>query len=91
MNKSYEKKLLAAFMKAGKEEKLLKEFFAEMLTDKEYAEMVRRFEILTRLAEGVAQRQIADDLKLGIATVTRGSHVLSKSGNAFRKLTGKTK
>ena len=91
MNKTYEKKLLAALMKSGKNEKLLKDFLSEMTTEKEYGEMVRRFEILTRLACGEPQRAIADDLHLGIATVTRGSHVLSKSGNAFRKLTGKTK
>ena len=88
MNKAYEKKLLKAIIKAAKDEKLLKVFLGDMLTDKEYAEIVRRFEILTRLTNGEAQRTIAKDVGLGIATVTRGSHLLLEKGKAFRKVTG---
>ncbi len=88
MNKSYEKKLIAALIKAGKDEKVLKAFLTEVLTEKEYVELVRRFEILTRLIAGEAQRAIATDLGLGIATVTRGSHVVSRGAKAFKKVTG---
>ncbi len=88
MNKAYEKKLIAALVKAGKDEKILKSFLSEVLTEKEYAEIVRRFEILTRLIDGEAQRTIATDLGLGIATVTRGSHVVAKGAKAFKKVTG---
>ena len=91
MNKSYEKKLLSTLTKASKSEKLLKDFLGEMLTTKEYSEIIRRFEILSRLIAGEAQRAIADDLGLGIATVTRGSHVLANKNNTFSKLMGKSK
>ena len=91
MNKSYEKKLLTTLTKASKNEKMLKDFLGEILTPKEYAEIVRRFEILSRLTLGEAQRVIADDLGVGIATVTRGSHVLAGNNTAFTKLTGKSK
>jgi TrpR family trp operon transcriptional repressor len=88
MNKKYEKQLIKAFIKASKDEKLFRSFMSDMLTEKEYSEVVRRFEILSRLSDGEAQRTIATDLGLGIATVTRGSHLLLEKGNAFRKLTG---
>ena len=89
MNKSYEKKLIQAISKAGKDEKILKAFLNEILTEKEYAEIIRRFEVLTRLIEGETQRSIALDLGLGIATVTRGSHVVQKGAKAFKKVTSK--
>lgn len=88
MNKSYEKQLVRAIAKASKDEKLLRALLVEMLTEKEYSEIVRRFEILSRLMNGETQRSIATDLGLGIATVTRGSHVIMKGAKAFRKVTG---
>lgn len=88
MNKAYEKKLLLGLAKASKDQKLLKAFLEDILTEKEYAEVVRRIEILVRLQKGEPQRSIAHDLGLGIATVTRGSHVLLKKGQVFRKIIG---
>ena len=89
MNKAYEKKFIQSLSKAAKDEKLLKNFLSDMLTDKEYTEIIRRYEILVRLLKEEPQRAIAHDLGLGIATVNRGSHLLIEKGKAFRKVVGK--
>ena len=56
-----------------------------LLTDNELAEISKRLQICEMLTEGIPQRQIADELGVGIATVTRGSKaILIRSGNGPR-------
>lgn len=47
-----------------------------LLTPTELAEVARRLQIFKLLEQGVPQRQIAQTLGVGIATVTRGSRAL---------------
>ena len=47
-----------------------------ILTPKELYELIRRLEIVKLLKKGIPQHQIADKLKVGVATVTRGSREL---------------
>ncbi|ETX12476.1 Trp operon repressor [Marinomonas ushuaiensis DSM 15871] len=49
-----------------------------LLTPNEISEMVRRLNIIELLDQGVAQRDIAKQLGVGIATVTRGSRALKE-------------
>lgn len=63
----------------------LKQFMHAILTPQEQAEIARRLQIVKLLKKGLPQREIADKLKVGIATVTRGSHQLKK-GN-FKDIT----
>ncbi len=56
---------------------LLADFLAGLTTAKERAELVQRVEIIKKLVAGEPQHQIARDLGVGIATVTRGSKELS--------------
>jgi TrpR family trp operon transcriptional repressor len=42
--------------------------------------MANRLQIIEMLQQGIPQRQIADTLGVGIATVTRGSHHLKREG-----------
>ena len=51
-----------------------------LLTENELADVAKRLQIITLLKQGVPQRQIADKLGVGIATVTRGSHHLKRHG-----------
>lgn len=48
----------------------------ELLTLSELSEICNRLQILRRLEQGVPQREIARQLGVGIATVTRGSRAL---------------
>jgi len=50
----------------------------DLLTPSELADVANRLQIFVLLEQGVPQRQIADRLGVGIATVTRGSNALKK-------------
>lgn len=56
---------------------LLGDFLIGLTTDKEREELVKRVEIVEQLIKTVPQQKIANDLHVGIATVTRGSKELS--------------
>lgn len=91
MIQKYEKELLAVFKKASTNPELLREFLIDILTPSEYKEVVTRWQIVKRLDSGEAQRAIAKDLKIGIATVTRGSRELSNPNGGFARLVKKFK
>lgn len=52
----------------------------DLLTTKELADIANRLQIIEMLQQGIPQRQIADTLGVGIATVTRGSLHLKRQG-----------
>lgn len=74
--KTSQTKLLAAAFLDHASLPLMEDFLAGILTPKEINELSQRLEIVKRLKQGQPQRQIADELKVGIATVTRGSREL---------------
>jgi TrpR family trp operon transcriptional repressor len=47
-----------------------------LLTPYEQQELINRLQICELLSQGVSQRQVAQQLGVGIATVTRGSRAL---------------
>ncbi|WP_409526139.1 Trp family transcriptional regulator [Nitrincola sp. MINF-07-Sa-05] len=51
-----------------------------LLTPAELSEITKRLQIFRMLEAGVPQRKIAEQLGVGIATVSRGSRVLSTQG-----------
>ncbi len=57
----------------------MEEALRQLLTAGELLDVANRLQILEMLKEGVPQRQIAEKLGVGIATVTRGSNTM-KSG-----------
>lgn len=57
-------------------EKEIKELLIGLLTPAELEEIPRRLEIINRLKQGIPQQQIAKDLGVGVATVTRGAKEL---------------
>ena len=59
----------------------LEKALSDLLTASELDDVARRLQIIEMLAEGIPQRQIADRLGVGIATVSRGSNVLKKRKN----------
>jgi TrpR family transcriptional regulator, trp operon repressor len=61
-----------------KDKALLQDLLDGLTTAKERAELVQRVEIVKRLLAGEPQHQIARELGVGIATVTRGSKELAK-------------
>jgi TrpR family transcriptional regulator, trp operon repressor len=60
------------------DEALLEDLLVGLTTDKERHELAQRLEIVKRLRAGEPQSKIANDLGVGVATVTRGSKELSQ-------------
>lgn len=67
--------LLAQLDTAGE----VRSFLQGLLTDKELGEIPTRLQIVKLLKKGASQREIAAQLGVGIATVTRGAKEI-KSG-----------
>lgn len=59
------------------DKRLLEDFLIGITTAKERNELSQRLEIIKRLLDGQPQHKIANDLGVGVATVTRGSKELA--------------
>ncbi len=81
------RELLEVLNKISGDKKLLHEFLVDLLTPQEYGEIVKRWQIVKLLAKGIPQREIAKELGVSIATITRGSReLLDKTGGFHRVL-----
>ncbi|MGO2236381.1 transcriptional regulator [Marinomonas sp. UCMA 3892] len=69
---------LIQFLTEVDDESVLEKRLKVLLTPNEISEMVSRLKIIALLDEGVPQRDIAKQLGVGIATVTRGSRALKE-------------
>jgi TrpR family trp operon transcriptional repressor len=77
MNKKYLREFIAALMEhRGAAE--IEDFLDGILTMQELDEIPKRLQIVKMLKKGVAQREIAAQLGVGISTVTRGSIEIKK-------------
>lgn len=56
----------------------MEEALRRLLTSSELLDVANRLQIFEMLEQGVPQRQIAEKLGVGIATVTRGSNAMKK-------------
>lgn len=56
----------------------MEDFLRGILTPKEIEEIPTRLEIVKMLKAGTAQHHIAEELGIGVATVTRGSKEIQK-------------
>ena len=67
----------------AKDKKLLKEFLQDILTVNEYKNLMLRWRIIELLSNGMSHRDVADRLKIGIGTVTRGANELKNVSGGF--------
>lgn len=65
---------------------VMEKFLTDLLTPGEYEELATRWQIVKRLHHGIPQREIAEDLGVGIATVTRGSHEMQNKAGGFKQV-----
>jgi len=61
-----------------KDKKEIYEFLLGIFTPQELEEIPTRLQIVKRLKQGLTQHQIAEELSVGVATVTRGSKEIQK-------------
>lgn len=58
----------------------MRAFLNELLTPGEVSDITLRWKLLELLAEGVSQRKIAEELKISLCKITRGSKILKQKG-----------
>ncbi len=80
------KELISMIRKVAASGTLLNDFLDDILTTGEYEEIARRWQIIKMLEAGYAQRDIAEKLGVGVATVTRGAKELGDKKGGFRKV-----
>ncbi len=85
----YKKEVVSAIRKAAGAGPLLSEFLIDILTDSEYEEIAKRWQIVKMLNDGVPQREIAERLHVGVATVTRGAKEMNDKKGGFQKYLNK--
>ena len=79
----YKKELVETFAKIFGDRKLMTEFLTDILTPTELEALALRWQIVKKLKKGETHRSIAEDLGLGISTVTRGSRELRNKNGGF--------
>lgn len=81
----YKKEVIEVIYKIAKDKQLLADFIRDILTPREFENIGVRWQIVKRIAEGEHHQAIAEDLHLGVATVTRGSREMRKKEGGFRR------
>ena len=84
-SEQYKKELISVLSMIAKDRQLLADFVRDILTPREFENIGVRWQIVKRLARGEHQTAIAEDLHLGVATVTRGSREMRKKEGGFRR------
>ena len=74
---------IAKIFAAATDEKLILDFFSAILTPAELADVEKRWAIIRALDKGVSQRKIAEELKISLCKITRGSYELKKKRQRF--------
>lgn len=78
MKNNYFLQNLVASILSINNKKEMEEFLQGILTPKELVEIATRLEIVKQLKKGLPHHQIAKNLAVGVATVTRGSKEIKK-------------
>lgn len=62
----------------------MRRFLEEILTPAERKDLALRWELMRRLIEGDAQRQIAEDLGVSLCKITRGARILKQADSVSK-------
>lgn len=84
-SEQYKKEVIEVISKIAKDKNLLGDFVKDILTPREFENIGVRWQIVKRLSKGEYQQAIAEDLHLGVATITRGSRELRKKEGGFQR------
>ncbi len=90
MKNKHKQEFLSILLKI-KNQKLLNAFMLDVLTPQEYEEIVKRWQIVKQLNDGVTQRKIAQNLNISLSKISRGSRMLLNKKGGFNKILRKKK
>lgn len=85
---NYKKEFLKILTDIG-DEKDMGEFLTDMLTKTELDELSKRLQIIKLPSKGILRRKVAEDLGVGVATVTRGAKELKNKKSGLKKILAK--
>ena len=68
------------------DERLLREFLIDLLTPAECRDIALRWQIVKMLHQGIQQREIAKNLGVSVATVSRGARALLNPKGGFNHI-----
>ncbi|MDO8483262.1 MAG: Trp family transcriptional regulator [bacterium] len=85
MDKKYREELMRLLVSI-KNPKLMDEFLEDLLTPAEFEDISIRWQIIKLLSKRVPQREIAGNLGVSIAKITRGSRELLNEKGGFWKV-----
>lgn len=63
----------------------MRRFLEEILTPAERNDLALRWELMRRLMNGDAQRQIAEDLGVSLCKITRGARILKQNDSVSKQ------
>ncbi|HBB49404.1 TPA: transcriptional regulator [Candidatus Nomurabacteria bacterium] len=81
----YKKEVIEVIHKIAKDKQLLADFIRDILTPREFENVGVRWQIVKRLGKGEHHIAIAENLHVGVATITRGSREMRKKEGGFRR------
>ena len=81
----YKKEIVQVISGVAKDKELLSEFIKDILTPHEYENIAIRWQIVKRLAKREHHQSIANNLGVGVATVTRGSREMRKKKGGLQR------
>ncbi|MEK7569702.1 MAG: Trp family transcriptional regulator [Patescibacteria group bacterium] len=85
-SKEYKKEIVEVLSRVGDKRALMRDFIEDLLTPHEFENIGFRWQIVKRLAKGETHQSIAEDLRLGVSTVTRGSREMRNKEGGFHKV-----
>ncbi len=86
MSFSQNKKELLEILAGIKNSKLMEDFLADLLTPAEVNAIVKRWQIVKLLYQGLTQREVAKKVGVSIYKVSRGSRELLDKNGGFHKI-----
>ncbi len=67
------------------EQDQMRRFLEEILTPAERKDVALRWELMRMLADGLPQRQIAEELGVSLCKITRGARILKQTNSVSKK------
>lgn len=86
MKKAEKIKALNALLMVSMSQKNSESLLNDLLTESEINKIYERVQIIDCLKQGLSQRTVAEKTKSGIATVTRGAHLLKRKDLVIDKV-----
>src|SRR3989338_6284036 len=84
--REYTEELLQIVNRIASDKNLLDEFLQDILSPAEYKEVTLRWQIVKLLHKGVPHQEVAENLRVAIGTVTRGSRALLNNNGGLNKV-----